>query len=111
VVNQVRGGLFGGDTPEQIRAALGRYLGLAPIAFIPYDRGGMDAAVLAARALAEVRPGSPAREAIADLARTLLGVQTGAGRSPRARRPRLPLPGRLGRGGMQGGPVAMWGEA
>ena len=106
VVNQVRGGLFGGDTPDQIRSALSRYLGLKPMAFVPYDRPGMDAALLAARALAEARPASPAREAISDLAHTLLGVPAAPARGGRLRKPLLPRVGRIGRG-----PASAWQEA
>jgi MinD-like ATPase involved in chromosome partitioning or flagellar assembly len=102
VVNQLRSGLFGGDTDEQIRAALTRYLGMAPVAFVPYDRAAMDASLLAARALAEARPASPARAAIAELARTLLGVPAEPVGAARARRPFLT--GLLGRGGPSGPP-------
>jgi len=96
VVNQMRSGLFGNDGPEQIRHALARYLGLSPAAFIPYDRGGMDTALLAARALVEVRPASAAGQAFARLARDLLGVPAAAQRSGRTR---LTLPRWLARGG------------
>ena len=96
VVNQLCSGLFGGDTDEQIRAALTRYLGMEPVAFVPYDRPAMDAALLAARALAEARPASLAREAIAELARTLLGVPAEPAGAGKARRPLRA--GWLGRG-------------
>jgi MinD-like ATPase involved in chromosome partitioning or flagellar assembly len=102
VVNQLRSGLFGGDTDEQIRAALTRYLGMAPVAFVPYDRGAMDASLLAARALAEARPASPARAAIAELARTLLGIPAEPEGAGRTRRPFLT--GLLGRGEPAGPP-------
>ncbi len=74
VVNQVRGGLFGGDAIGQIRAALTRYLGLEPWAFVPYDRAGADAALMAGQALREARPGSPAQQAMAALASSILGM-------------------------------------
>ncbi len=74
VVNQVRSGPFGGDRPaEQVSAALVRYLGIQPAAFIPYDRAGLDAALMAGQALREARPGSAAQEALAELTATLLG--------------------------------------
>ena len=74
VVNQVRSGPFGGDRPaEQVSAALVRYLGIQPAAFIPYDRAGLDAALMAGQALREARPGSAAHEALAELTATLLG--------------------------------------
>jgi Flp pilus assembly CpaE family ATPase len=69
VVNQLRPGLFGGDRPaDQVGAALHRYLGIQPAAFVPYDRAGVDAALLAGQALREARPGCPAQQAIAGLA-------------------------------------------
>ena len=74
VVNQVRGGLFGGDAVGQIRTALSRYLGLEPWAFVPYDRAGLDAALMAGQALCETRPGSPAQQALAALASSVFGM-------------------------------------
>jgi Flp pilus assembly CpaE family ATPase len=72
VVNQVRDGLFGGDPAGQIRAALARYVGIEPAAFIPYDRAATDAALAAGQSLGEARPGSPAQQALAALAASLL---------------------------------------
>jgi Flp pilus assembly CpaE family ATPase len=74
VVNQVRSGLFGGEAVGQIHAALNRYLGLEPWAFVPYDRASLDAALMAGQALREARPGSPAQQAIAALASSVLGL-------------------------------------
>jgi Flp pilus assembly CpaE family ATPase len=74
VVNQVRGGLFRGDAIGQIRAALTRYVGLEPWAFVPYDRAGLDAALMAGRALRESREGSPAQQALAALASSVSGT-------------------------------------
>jgi MinD-like ATPase involved in chromosome partitioning or flagellar assembly len=88
VVNQVRGGLFGGDAIEQVRAALTRYLGLEPWAFVPYDRAGLDAALMAGQALCETRPGSPAQQALAALASSILGMQPPTPRRRRLRRRR-----------------------
>jgi MinD-like ATPase involved in chromosome partitioning or flagellar assembly len=88
VVNQLRPGMFGGDRPaEQVRAALGRYVGIEPTAVVPYDRQGLDAALLAGQALREARPGSPAQLALARLARALFPTQPVQGRRAR-RRPR-----------------------
>ena len=72
VVNQVRDGLFGGDPAGQIRAAVARYVGVEPAAFIPYDRAATDAALAAGRSLGETRPGSPAQQAVAVLAASML---------------------------------------
>ena len=86
VVNQVRGGLFGGDAAEQIRTALSRYTGIDPVAFVPYDRAGMDTALMAGHALREARPGSPAQQALAGLAASLFGERrTGRLRRTRGR--------------------------
>ena len=72
VVNQLRPGMFGGERPaEQVRAALSRYVGIEPSAVVPYDRQGVDAALLAGQALREARPGSPAQLALARLAAVL----------------------------------------
>jgi MinD-like ATPase involved in chromosome partitioning or flagellar assembly len=76
VVNQLRPGMFGGDRPaEQVRAALSRYVGIDPAAVIPYDRPGVDAALLAGQALREARPGCPAQIALARLAAYLFPAQ------------------------------------
>jgi Flp pilus assembly CpaE family ATPase len=97
VVNQLRPGLFGGDRPaEQVGAALHRYLGVPPAAFVPYDRAGIDAALLAGQALREARPGCPAQQALAGLATVLLApsIPTRRGR-------------RRARAGRAGGPTAV----
>jgi MinD-like ATPase involved in chromosome partitioning or flagellar assembly len=88
VVNQVRGGLFGGDAIGQIQAALSRYLGLEPWAFIPYDRSSLDAALMAGQALREARPDAPARKALAALASSILGLPTADQQRRRLRRRR-----------------------
>ncbi|HEX5877320.1 MAG TPA: P-loop NTPase [Actinomycetota bacterium] len=86
VVNQLRPGMFGGDRPaEQVRAALSRYVGIDPAAVIPYDRPGVDAALLAGQALREARPGSPAQIALARLAAFLFPAQTVQSRRRRGR--------------------------
>ena len=86
VVNQLRPGMFGGDRPaEQVRAALSRYVGIEPSAVVPYDRQGIDAALLAGQALREARPGSPAQVALARLAAVLFPAQTSPSRRSRRR--------------------------
>jgi Flp pilus assembly CpaE family ATPase len=86
VVNQLRPGMFGGDRPaEQVRAALSRYVGLEPTAVVPYDRPGIDAALLAGRALREAHPGSPAQLALARLAKVLFPSQAVQPRRARRR--------------------------
>lgn len=83
VVNQVRGGLFGGDAVPQISAALSRYLGVEPSVLVPYDRAAMDSALMVGRALREVRQGSAVERAMATLAASVIGVP---GEVPRRRR-------------------------
>ena len=85
VINQLRPGMFGGDRPaEQVRAALRRYVGVELVAVVPYDRAGVDTALLAGQALREARPGCPAQLAVARLAAVLF--PTPADPSRRARR-------------------------
>jgi Flp pilus assembly CpaE family ATPase len=93
VVNQLRPGMFGGDRPaEQVRAALSRYIGIEPSAVVPYDRQGIDAALLAGQALREARPGSPAQLALARLAGALFPARDAQARRTR-RRSRVTRPG------------------
>lgn len=73
VVNKVRRSLLAGNPEREIAAALERYAGVVPAAFVPYDRKGVDAALMAGRSLAEAAPDSPARRAIARYALELLG--------------------------------------
>jgi Flp pilus assembly CpaE family ATPase len=93
VVNQLRPGMFGGDRPaEQVRAALSRYIGIEPSAVVPYDRQGIDAALLAGQALREARPGSPGQLALARLAGALFPARDAQARRTR-RRSRMTRPG------------------
>ena len=86
VVNQLRPGMFGGDRPaEQVRSALRRYVGVEPVAVVPYDRAGVDAALLAGQALREARPGCPAQVALARLAAVLFPVPALPARHARRR--------------------------
>jgi Flp pilus assembly CpaE family ATPase len=81
VLNRVRRGPVGSDPEAQLAQALERYAGVRDVAFVPDDRDALDAALLAARTLGEVSPGSPARLALAELAAGLVGRRT-----PRRRR-------------------------
>jgi Flp pilus assembly CpaE family ATPase len=99
VVNQLRPGMFGGDRPaEQVRAALGRYAGIEPAAVVPYDRTGIDAALLAGQALREARLGCPAQQALARLAAVLFPAHAARPRRTRRRSgtPRHPAAARAG---------------
>ncbi len=86
VINRVRSGLVPGDLQAEIVKALERYAGVTPTAFIPDDRAGLDQAMSVGRSLAEIAPGSPARKAIRELARTLLGHEPAAARRSLLRR-------------------------
>lgn len=58
VVNRLRPGTVGVDARGQIRRTLDRYADIRDVWFVPEDRRGMDAAMLAARPLSEVAPRS-----------------------------------------------------
>jgi MinD-like ATPase involved in chromosome partitioning or flagellar assembly len=86
VVNQVRGGMFGGDAPTQIKAAIGQYLGLEASVFVPYDRAAVDAALRVGKALREVQPGAAMQQAVAALAASVMGAPQTAPQRRRGRR-------------------------
>ncbi|MDR7382201.1 hypothetical protein [Promicromonospora iranensis] len=68
VVNRVRDSAVGRRAESQVRDALARYAGVDDVHLVPDDPGGLDAALLAGRVLAECAPGSPARAAFVGLA-------------------------------------------
>jgi MinD-like ATPase involved in chromosome partitioning or flagellar assembly len=72
VVNRVRRSVAGADPEQQISAALNRYAGTQPAAFIPDDPHSLDASVLGGLSLAEATPRAQVRHAIAELSRQLL---------------------------------------
>jgi len=74
VVNRVRNGVMPGDAKTEIAAALDRYAGVTPRAFLPYDVLATDRALMLGRTLAEAAPGSPLRQAIQALAHDLAGT-------------------------------------
>ncbi len=65
VVNRLRTGAFGPGGQGQIRRTLERYADVSDVRFLPEDRRGVDAAVLAARPLGEISPRSPLAAAVA----------------------------------------------
>lgn len=78
VVTRVRRGPVPGKSPrEHIGETLTRHLGVAPVSMIPSDRAACDRALAQGRTLREVAPGSPARIAMRDLARTLIPASEG----------------------------------
>jgi MinD-like ATPase involved in chromosome partitioning or flagellar assembly len=74
VVNRVRNGVMPGNPETEIAAALERYAGVTPAAFLPYDRAATDAATMRGLSLAEAAPGSPLRLALRAYAARLAGV-------------------------------------
>lgn len=73
LINKVRKTLLAGDPEREIAAALERYAGVVPAAFVPFDLKGVDAALMAGRSLTEAAGDSPARQAISRYALALLG--------------------------------------
>lgn len=71
VVTRVRPGPVGPEPGRRIQEALDRFAAVGPVHLVPEDQEALDTALLHGRALAEVRPRSVARSAIADLARQL----------------------------------------
>jgi MinD-like ATPase involved in chromosome partitioning or flagellar assembly len=59
LANQVRPGALGIDARGQVRRALDRFAGIADVWFVPQDPRSADAALLAARPIADVAPRSP----------------------------------------------------
>lgn len=68
LVNRVRASVAGAHPGEAVQQALARYAGVTDAHVVPDDRPSLDAALLAARTLREVAPGSPARRALAAVA-------------------------------------------
>ena len=71
VVNRVRSSVAGPRPAEAVMQALTRYAGVTDAVLVPEDRAATDTALLEARTLREVAPGSPARRAIAQAAARL----------------------------------------
>jgi Flp pilus assembly CpaE family ATPase len=82
-VNQMRRVVVPGDPGTELTAALERFAGCTPAALLPYDRDGLDAALATGRTLGEMRPASPLRRAIAELAAALAGQPAHSGRRGR----------------------------
>ncbi|MBY0687252.1 nucleotide-binding protein [Microbacterium marinilacus] len=79
LVNRVRASALGVDPRGQVRRALERFSGIADVSFVPDDRRAADAALLAARPVAEVAPRSSLAQAVRRIA---AGLRPGAGASP-----------------------------
>jgi len=112
VVNQVRPGPLGLDARSQIRRTLERFAGLTEVAFLPYDRRSVDAALLHARPISDVAPRSTMVAAVRRLAADLdapasppATADSSTGSSPGARRLRSALAALAGSRGA-GGPAS-----
>ncbi len=77
VANRVRSSVLGTQPRQQVREALVRLTGAAPLALLPDDPRAVDAAMREGLPLAEVAAGSPLRRGIGDLAAALLPVSSG----------------------------------
>lgn len=64
VANRLRPGTLGVDARGQVRRAIERFTGLRDVWFLPQDARSADAALLAARPIAEVAPKSPVTLAV-----------------------------------------------
>jgi|GEM_PF-511515 len=59
VINRVRSGPLGIDARGQVRRTLERFAGITDVTFLPFDQRAADAALLHARAMADLTPRSP----------------------------------------------------
>lgn len=78
VLNKVRAEVVPGRPQSELAAALQRFSGRTPAAFLPFDQASLDAALSLGRTLAEARPNSRLRRALTDLATGLAGESTAA---------------------------------
>jgi MinD-like ATPase involved in chromosome partitioning or flagellar assembly len=85
VLNRVRTGSIAGKPEAELDAALRRFAGRAPSAYLPDDQAAVDRALMAGKTLAEVAAGSPLRQAVAELAAAACGRPS----QPRSRRGKL----------------------
>jgi Flp pilus assembly CpaE family ATPase len=86
VVNRLRGSVVGGDARREVSRAMVRHTGSEPVALVPQDLAGMDAAQAAGQLLRDIAPASTARLAIRELATRLVGRPTRAHRRRRLAR-------------------------
>ncbi|MCW2603736.1 MAG: ATPase involved in chromosome partitioning [Pseudonocardiales bacterium] len=74
VLNRVRSTATRGPAQEELAAAVARFAGQPPAAYLPYDQSGVDAAMIAGLPIARVAPRSPFRSAVIELAIALTGA-------------------------------------
>jgi MinD-like ATPase involved in chromosome partitioning or flagellar assembly len=80
VLNRVQPSVGGHNPISELKAALLRFAGRTPAAFLPYDRSGLDAAASEGRSLLASAPSSPLRGALNEFAGSILGMPTERGR-------------------------------
>jgi len=86
VANRLRPGALGIDARGQVRRTLERFAGIGHVWFVPQDPRSADAALLAARPIAEVAPRSPLTLAVRRLTGEALVPPAAAERGRRALR-------------------------
>ena len=84
VLNKVRRGVVPGDPRAELSAALDRFAGRQPAALLPFDADSLDAALAVGKTLGEVRPASPLRQHMTELAAGLAGIPLSRHRRRRA---------------------------
>lgn len=87
VVTRVRASAVGASPGRRVSDTLQRYAGVRDPVLVPDDRDACDAALLVGRSLTEEVPSSPARRALAGLARDLLALEPDPDAVPDGRRP------------------------
>lgn len=97
VANRLRPGSLGIDARGQVRRTLDRFGGVRDVWFVPSDARSMDAALLAARPVADVAPKSPLTLAI----RRLVGEAIAVSPSTPTASPERPTPRRGGGRGIR----------
>jgi MinD-like ATPase involved in chromosome partitioning or flagellar assembly len=85
VANRLRPGALGIDARGQVRRTLDRFGGIADVWFVPTDPRAADAALLAARPIADVAPRSPITLALRRFVGEAVAPAAGDGRGIRRR--------------------------
>jgi Flp pilus assembly CpaE family ATPase len=82
----MRPGTLGMDARGQVRRTLERFAGIEDVWFVPLDPRSVDAAVLAARPVAETSPRSPLSAAVRRVVGEAVAPGVAAPAAPRMRR-------------------------
>ena len=86
VANRMRPGTLGIDARGQVRRTLERFAGIEDVWFVPLDPRSVDAAVLAARPVAETSPRSPLSAAVRRVVGEAVAPTMATSAAPRMRR-------------------------